>query len=77
MHESILAFRKKRYLWLSLILGALAIVSFWIDDPQEPANGGTMLGYRFNGRIGDSGYATWFWLVIGAYSLRLLGVFPS
>ena len=45
MHESILAFRKKRYLWLSLILGALAIVSFWIDDPQEPANGGTMLGY--------------------------------
>lgn len=39
--------------------------------------GGTMLGYRFNGRIGDSGYTRWFWLVIGGYSLRLLGVLPS
>lgn len=45
MHESILAFRKKRYLWLSLILSGVAILAFWIDDPQEPANGGTMLGY--------------------------------
>ncbi|MDH3302674.1 MAG: sulfite exporter TauE/SafE family protein [Acidimicrobiia bacterium] len=39
--------------------------------------GGTMLGYRFNGRLGDSGYTKWFWVVIGAYSLRLLGVLPS
>ncbi len=39
--------------------------------------GGTMLGYRFNGRLGDSGYTKWFWLVIGGYSLRLLGVLPS
>ena len=39
--------------------------------------GGTMLGHHFNGRLGDSGYAKWFWLVIGGYSLRLLGVLPS
>lgn len=39
--------------------------------------GGTMLGHRFNGRLGDGGYAKWFWLVIGAYGLRLVGVLPS
>lgn len=45
MNQSILAFRKRRYLWLSLILASLAIIAFWIDDPQEPASGGTALGY--------------------------------
>jgi hypothetical protein len=45
MNQSILAYRKRRYLWLSLLLASIAIVSFWIDDPQEPANGGTLLGY--------------------------------
>jgi hypothetical protein len=28
-----------------MILSALAIAAYWIDDPQEPANGGTALGY--------------------------------
>jgi hypothetical protein len=51
MHESLLAFRKKRYLWLSLALSAIAILLYWIDDPQEPANGGTALGYTL-GTIG-------------------------
>jgi len=45
MHESILAFRKRRYLWLALILSLLAIAAYLFDDPQEPANGGTVLGY--------------------------------
>lgn len=45
MHESMLAFRKRRYLWLALIVSVLAILAYWIDDPQEPANGGTVLGY--------------------------------
>ena len=45
MHESILAFRKRRYLWIALIMSAVAIAAYWIDDPQEPANGGTALGY--------------------------------
>lgn len=45
MHESILAFKKRRYLWVSLGLALLAIIAYWINDPQEPANGGTPLGY--------------------------------
>ncbi len=45
MHESILAFNKRRYLWLSLLISALAIAAYWINDPQEPPNGGTTLGY--------------------------------
>ena len=45
MQESILAFRKRRYLWLALLLSALCLFAYWFDDPQEPANGGTALGY--------------------------------
>lgn len=45
MHESILAFRRRRYLWVALLLLALAVAAYWFDDPQEPANGGTALGY--------------------------------
>ena len=45
MHESILAFRKRRYLWVALVVTALAIVAYLLDDPQEPPNGGTALGY--------------------------------
>lgn len=45
MHESFLAFRKRRYLWVAIVITALAIAAYWLDDPQEPANGGTVLGY--------------------------------
>lgn len=45
MHESMLAYRNKRYLWLSLVVAVIAVFAYWIDDPQEPANGGTLLGY--------------------------------
>jgi hypothetical protein len=45
MHESILAFRKRRYLWVALVITALAVAAYLLDDPQEPANGGTVLGY--------------------------------
>lgn len=45
MHESILAYRKRRYFWVALVVTGLAILAYWIDDPQEPANGGTVLGY--------------------------------
>ena len=51
MHESILAFNKRRYLWVSLLISMLAIVAYWINDPQEPPNGGTPLGYTL-GTIG-------------------------
>lgn len=61
MHESILAFSKRRYLWVALMITALAIVAYWIDDPQEPANGGTLLGYTL-GTIGTLLviWLTWF-----------------
>ena len=45
MHESFLVYRKKRFLWLALLMTAFVIAVYWIDDPQEPANGGTLLGY--------------------------------
>jgi hypothetical protein len=61
MNESILAFRKRRYLWLALGGSALAILAYWFDDPQEPANGGTVLGYTL-GAIGTVLilWLTWF-----------------
>lgn len=45
MHESLLAYRSRRYLWVAIVLAAGSIVAFLLDDPQEPANGGTLLGY--------------------------------
>jgi len=45
MHESVLDFRNRRYLWLALIVTGVSIFAYWFDDPQEPANGGTTLGY--------------------------------
>lgn len=45
MHESIIAFRKHRYLWVALAISALAIAAYGFHDPQEPPNGGTVLGY--------------------------------
>ena len=58
MHESILAFNKRRYLWVSLLISVLAIAAYWINDPQEPPNGGTPLGYAL-GTIGAS-MIVWF-----------------
>lgn len=58
MHESILVFRGRRYLWLALVLSALAIFAYWFDDPQEPANGGTVLGYT----LGTAGLLLIGWL---------------
>ena len=45
MHESILAFRRHRYLWVALAMSGVAIAAYWYHDPQEPPNGGTTLGY--------------------------------
>ena len=45
MQESILKFRKRRYLWVAVGIVALSFLAYWIHDPQEPPNGGTVLGY--------------------------------
>jgi hypothetical protein len=45
MHESILAFRRRRYLWVALVVTAASVAAYLAHDPQEPPNGGTVLGY--------------------------------
>jgi hypothetical protein len=49
MRASVFAYRKRRYLWLSLLLSAGLVAVYWLHDPQEPANGGTVLGYTLGG----------------------------
>jgi hypothetical protein len=58
MHESILAFRKRRYLWAALALVGASLAAYWIHDPQEPPNGGTVLGYT----LGTLGALMILWL---------------
>lgn len=58
MHESILAFRKRRYLWAALVLSGLSIAAYLLHDPQEPPNGGTWLGYT----LGTLGALLVVWL---------------
>jgi hypothetical protein len=36
----------------------------------------TFLGRYLNARVGEKGYSVLFWVVMGGYSLRLLGVAP-
>jgi hypothetical protein len=69
MHESLLAFRKRRYLWVALVVTALAIIAYLLDDPQEPPNGGTVLGYTL-GTIGALLiiWLTWFGIRKRRYS---------
>ena len=49
MHESILDFRRYRYLWISLILCVAAIGLYVWHDPIQPKSGGTWLGYTLGG----------------------------
>ncbi len=58
MHESLLAFRRRRYLWIALFVAASSIAAYMIHDPQEPANGGTVLGYT----LGTLGVVLIVWL---------------
>ena len=58
MHESILAFRRRRYLWVSLAVVAAAIAAYWLHEPQQAPNGGTWLGYT----LGTLGAALILWL---------------
>jgi len=45
MHESILAYRRMRYLWVAAALSATAVIAYALHRPAEPPNGGTWLGY--------------------------------
>jgi hypothetical protein len=58
VHESILAFRGRRYLWLAVVLLTASLAAYLLQDPQEPANGGTVLGYV----LGTLGAVLVLWL---------------
>ncbi len=58
MHVSLLAFRNYRYLWLAITISVIAIAAYWYHDPQEPPNGGTVLGYS----LGTTGALMIVWL---------------
>lgn len=60
MHESVLAFRKRRYLWLAIGVSAASILAYAWHDPQEPPNGGTALGYT----LGTLAAALIAWLAL-------------
>lgn len=72
MHESILAFRKRRYLWAAMAVTVLSVAAYMIHDPQEPPNGGTVLGYTL-GTIGALliVWLTWFGVRKRKYSSTL------
>jgi len=51
MHTSFLSHARDRYFWLSILLGLACVLAYLFDEPVEPANGGTWLGYGL-GTIG-------------------------
>lgn len=72
MHESLLDYRRYRYLWVSLLLCSAAIGLYLWDDPVHPRSGGTWLGYT----LGGTAAALIVWLTLlglrkRAYKSRL------
>jgi len=61
MHKSFLRYRDYRWLKISLVLSALAIVAYLVHGSNEPPNGGTWLGYTL-GTVGALliVWLTWF-----------------
>ena len=64
MHESILAYRGRRYLWLASAVCLAAIAAYVWHNPPEPPNGGTWLGYT----LGTVGAVLILWLM--AFGVR-------
>ena len=51
LHTSFLTHAKGRYLWAALLLSVGSGIAYVMEDPIEPSNGGTILGYTL-GTIG-------------------------
>ena len=64
MHESMLAYAGKRYLWVALGLIAVAALAYGWYRPVEAPNGGTWLGYT----LGSVAALLILWLT--AYGIR-------
>ena len=58
MQESIVRYNRYRYLGVALGLCAEAVLAYALQDPQEPPNGGTALGYT----LGTLGALLIVWL---------------
>jgi len=59
MHESVLSFRRSRYLWWCSTLCIASIVAYWMHEPAMPPNGSTWLGYT----LGTVGAVLILWLM--------------
>lgn len=59
MRESVLTYARWRYLIVALILGAAAAAAYILQDPEEPASGGTVIGYG----LGTVGALLILWLM--------------
>lgn len=64
MQSSILDYARKRYLWVALALCAVCALLYYWDQPAEPPNGGTWLGYT----LGSIGALLILWLL--AFGVR-------
>jgi len=58
MHESVLVYRRFRYLKWAVTLTVVALLAYIFHSPSEPANGGTWLGYT----LGTIGVGLIVWL---------------
>ena len=58
MHTSFLTHARGRYIWLALLLGIGSGVAYVLNEPTEPPNGGTPLGYT----LGTLGALMILWL---------------
>lgn len=70
MHESILVYRRFRFLKWALLLMLVAVVAYAVDQPLGAPNGGTWLGYTL-GTIGALMivWLTWFGVRKRRYNL--------
>ena len=64
MHQSILAYRRMRYLWVAIAISVVAVAAYALHHPAEPPNGGTWLGYT----LGVAGMLLIGWLT--AFGIR-------
>ena len=51
MHQSLLSYRRKLYLWIALALCGASIIAYALHRPHGSPNGGTWLGYTL-GTVG-------------------------
>ena len=60
MHESILLYRNKRFLWIATGLCVAAALLYFLHQPAQPRNGGTWVGYT----LGTVGAVLIVWLTL-------------